>query len=213
MSTLKEIIAKNINLNKYEYNVEEVINKSLFNLTNSITNLNELIYCLAENLEEYSTRMQNDQYLQNNYNELVTCFNRIEINGKSEDHEENLENAEKGGIANCINSKSTPILIPPLIKNIKLNEKLHQQICATPLHLKNLDFQMETYTNTVSTSSTNRVNILPSTKNLTESLSKTQKILLLSSFMAAEISPRMDSLIFMNVKKVKSRIRKVHRLI
>jgi len=215
MSTLKQIISNNINLDKYQYNVEEVINKSLLNLTNSVTNLNELVYCVSENLEEFSTRMPNDQFLQANYNDLVTCFNSLEIirkiNGNDNRDIENEEEREKLNDSNIqlVDKKRSQFMMPHLNKNVKLNDKLYQQICATPIHLIHLG--KESNANSVSASTnTSRLNILPSTKNLTESLSKTQKILLLSSFMAGEISPRMDSVIFINVKKVKTRVRKVN---
>ena len=201
--TLKEIIMKNINLEKYQFDVDEVINKSLLNLTNSITNLNEIIYCTSENLEEYSShavRIDRDGYLKNYYNDLVPCFNGMDIkNYISED--ENSQSEKDAKTRNLSNYNSSH---NHGMKKIKLNDKLHQQIFVTPIHFKNLDSQMDSNVNTVS-----RVNILESTKNLTESLSKSQKILLLSAFMAGEISARMDGVIFKTVKKTKLKIRRV----
>ena len=204
--TLKEIIMKNIHLEKYQYDVDEVINKSLLNLTNSITNLNEIIYCTSENLEEYSShavRIDRDNYLKNYYNDLVTCFNNIDIKNLNSEEENSLSGKEKETkIKNKWNYNN--ISQHQIVKKIKLNDKLHQQIFVTPIHFRNLDSQMDSSVNTV-----NRVNVLESTKNLTESLSKSQKILLLSAFMAGEISARMDGVIFKAVKKTKLKIRRV----
>jgi hypothetical protein len=187
IETIKEIILSKVNREMYDSNIDEVLNKCILNFNHSITNLNEYIFCIIENLEDYCNRIKNDCYLQNHYNELIKGLASMNISGTGEKNEKffNYNNA---------NSQN--------FSKIRLNEKIHYQISVTPIHLKSLDINETNGANS-------KINFLQSAKNLTESLSMTQKILLLSAFLASETSPKNDCVIFKNVKNTKLRIRKV----
>ena len=171
---LKEIILKNLDkLNEQEIRSpqlfispeeDSIVTKSINNLSYSFNNLNEYIYCIGENLNEFAPYKDETRMLK----ELEESVANINLNGNN---------------------------INPRKPNFK--EKLIHQINVMPVHIKNLSSQKNF-----------RLTTLQSTKQLTESLSKSQKIILLSSFLATQSPASLDHVIFQNAKRTKIKIRK-----
>lgn len=172
----KEILQKNLNEMTTEPKIlQEIINKCVANFEYPIMNLNEILFCTKENLE--------------NFTKIPSELN-LEIITKQMDST-TIENEK-------VDNHSIKKYDPKL-----LSKAIMQQIQYSPLHIKKLNTKQEQEEKTNMESS-----ILHSGKNLTESLSCSQKALLLASFLANETSPNNDSNIFKSIKRTHKRNRK-----
>lgn len=137
--------------------------------------------CIIERQNEIINRsVANYEYAIVNLNEIIHCT------------KENIE-----AVRNFQSDKN----INKLSFNKVLDTSILQQIQYTPLHIKTLENNQQ-----ITDSKIMETSILQSGKNLTESLSISQKALLLSSFLASETSPNSDMAIFKNLKRTR-----VHR--
>lgn len=174
----KEILQKNLNEMTTESKIfQEIINKCVANFEYPLMNLNEILFCTKENVENF-TKIPSELNL-----EMITNqMNSITIeNGTSDQYPR---------------KKYDPQL---------LSKAIMQQIQYSPLHIKKLNENQEQEEKTKSNMETS---LLHSGKNLTESLSRSQKALLLASFLANETSPNNDSNVFKSTKRSHKRNRK-----
>ena len=181
----KEEIRKIIDDNLYNptYNSKNyslIVEDCIQNFDYAFVNLNEYIYNIKKNLETFK-----------NYINITNEFNKLRIeDNKEEKKEENNNN---------INNKRD--------LNYKLKNCIKEEINYAPIHLLKLSSICDKKNN----NSSNTENALLETgKNLTESLSISQKVLLLSSFLANEISTNSDYNIFLNYKEGKSKRKKMN---
>lgn len=152
----------------------DIINKCVGHFEYPLVNLNEIIYCTQENVEMF-TKSAAEQNIEN----IADMMSSIEINNNNK-------------------YKKT-------YDNLKLMQSIRQQIQYSPLHIKKWPDENEGLVN--NTNQNNNINntikenaLMHSGKNLTENLSKSQKILLLSSFLAYETNPINDIYMFVNKK-------------
>ena len=101
----------------------------------------------------------------------------------------------------CIESKRNFIYEYEKNTKFKLEDRIKSQINTPYIHIDNLKEETE-----LSKSS----QLLDNSEKIKNSLSHTQKILLLSAFFATESSPKTDAVTFKSVKRTRTRIRNVY---
>ena len=139
---------------------------------------NSLEDCKVEKKNEIINRsVANYEYAIVNLNEIIHCT------------KENIE-----AVKSFQNDKN----IHKISSNKALDNSILQQIQYTPLHIRKLENNQQ-----ITDSKAMETTILQSGKNLTESLSVSQKVLLLSSFLANETNPNSDMAIFKNLKRTR----------
>ena len=123
-----------------------------------------------------------------NLNEIYYCIKESVENFNQTKSDEQLQTFSQD-----FNRMSIQVKPPDF--NTRLTEAIRKQIQFTPTHIKSLNENMD------DDKDKKEFSILYSNKNLTESLSRSQKILLLSSFLANETTPNNDEKVFLNTKK------------
>jgi hypothetical protein len=223
MNLIKDIICKDIQ-NASEY--EGIIRKCIGSYNYSIANLNEFIINTKEIFEEY----KNSATREFNKNEVANSLNYLSIakdveNFKSKKKlkflSKDTEDTDMEEFLNTANLSKLNLNVNGQISNknyeskakFKLDENIRKQIHTAPIHvqkIKNKNPDEEEFEKYVRNSV--GVNNCNSADKITESLSKTQKILLLAAFFATESSPKLDSVTFKNVKKTRSRVKSVKKI-
>jgi hypothetical protein len=201
-TSIREILNKNhIDYNSYT----DIIKKSLGSYSSNIVNLNELIYNIRSLIEikkksqEKECQEKNEDFSNISIAPIVEKF-KLEKGVDFITRDMNSEETEKL-IQDCVNLKENK-------KNpdqFRIGEFLKLQINQGGVHFDNFNGgRLDSISDTINSQKFSR--------NLTESLSETQKLLLLSSFMATSSSAKVDSVTFKVVKKTKNRIIKVIKL-
>ena len=141
-----------------------------------------------------------------NFNDAFSNLNEyiFAVSECFEELQSEFESAFKKLSLNNINGNKT-------VKNTSeiIREKINFHISSAPLHIKPLVLNGVTNNN-------NKlcfINKNNSNNSLTESLSRSQKLILLSAFMANELNSSKDGVYFKNVKRTSKRISKVNYII
>jgi hypothetical protein len=200
---LKEMILTEVDISNYDSTlVRESLNTCVNNYFSNFCNFEEYLIGFEDNLKY--AKYPNEFDLENN-------FSHMNLNSKDSGLNSSLGlGIGQGGFQKPITNQIQPSQNPNTnnVQNQKTGNKLRKniikQITSGPLHINYLTNSTYTPADT-----NNNSNAFGSSKNLTESLSRSQKVLLLAAFFASESSPKIDSVIFKNVKKTKIHTRQV----
>jgi hypothetical protein len=196
MDSLRDIISKKLDINSNSNQIE-ILNQCLGNFSHNFANLNQYIFAIKENYDEifnHNFNYIND--LMNNLNQLSLTY-EVEI-FKSKKKIDFIKEQE---IEEFMDEIKLDLFQdnPPSVKqsNKQIKEKIQNISSISPINIKCLNQKEIEFSNKLHHSS----------QNLSESLSRAQKIILLSSFFASESSAKADSVIFKSVKRTKRRNR------
>lgn len=172
--------------------IRKIIDENCNNLTyNSKQNSAIVDECIENfyyafmNLNEYIYNIKKNLETFKNYNNITNEFKELKL----DDNTNNNNNSSKRNFEN------------------NLKKCIKEEINYAPIHL----IKINSLNNNENSDNLNTENALLETgKNLTESLSISQKILLLSSFLATEISTNSDYNIFLHNKEGKSKRKKMN---
>lgn len=227
---IKNIVSKDIPL-PINTDYEGILRKCIGSYNYSIANLNEFITNTKEIFDELKKRATISAEF--NINEVSNSMNYLSIAKEVEDFKskKNLKflstEVEESDIEEFLNTANLSKL--NLNHNItshskifesktkfKLDEFLKRQIHTATIHVQKINsrnseedelYRVENYF--INGNLSGGFKNPSSADKITESLSKTQKILLLAAFFATESSPKLDSVTFKNVKKTRNRIKSV----
>ncbi len=173
--------------------IKKIIDEHCNNITYNSKNYDSIVKECIENY--YFAFMNLNEYIYNINKNLETFKNYINITNEFKE----LKLEDNNNNDNNKNNSSKNNFESNLKKCIK------EEINYAPIHLIKINSLNQNSDNT------NTENALLETgKNLTESLSTTQKILLLSSFLATEVSTSSDFNTFLHYKEGKSKRKKMN---
>jgi hypothetical protein len=213
------------NLNEFIFNTKEVLEEYIAS-SNKDYNLNEVTntmkqITLAKEVEDFKSKQKLDFISKDTEEKFIDEFLNTSSLSKM-NLNNNLGNSCNSNIQNNLNLNSSNFSANLNLNNnnhssnsnnnsktkFRPDEKIKSQISMAPIHVQRIG-QNELDEEIEGASLITAINNCTSSNKLTESLSKTQKILLLSAFLATESSPKLDTITFKSVKRTKTRIRNV----
>ncbi len=200
--SMKEILQKNIEgYSSYQMEIKKCVGSYIY----SISNLNEIILntnIIVTELKEYqklTDKILLDQLANLN---LVPDVNKFVTKHKL-DNGITVDSLRKEEVSDfmkrCIESKRNFIYEYEKNTKFKLEDKIKSQINSPYIHIDNLKEETESKC----------TQLLDNSEKIKNSLSHTQKIILLSAFFATESSPKTDAVTFKSVKRTRTKIRNV----
>ena len=170
--------------------IDEHCNNLTYNPQNYSSIVNECIenfYYAFMNLNEYIYNIKKNLETFKNYNNITNEFKELKLEDNN-NNDNNKNNSSKNNFES------------------NLKKCIKEEINYAPIHL----IKINSLNNNQNSDNLNTENALLETgKNLTESLSTSQKILLLSSFLATEISTSSDYSTFSHNREGKSKRKKM----
>lgn len=213
-----EILSKHIEVGNV--NQEELMLNCIGNFKHNFANLNEYVYSLKNNMDLCDDLAN---YVKFGMNEVIQNLDQLSLTKEVESFtkEKNInvisikeidEFMDKVRLSYEVTEKvdlnqayiDSPSNVSSNVKIVKFKQKdqLRELTSSAPIHLINLTETKNSETNP------SKFTALYSSKNLTDSLSRNQKLLLLSGFFAYQVPPKSDINTFRSVKKTKSKIKK-----